>query len=267
MTRLRMAAWCLVLAGVLVFAGCDAFDKRTTTEYENAMKIWTEGNYRTAVTQFLALAKEHPFSPLADNALYWAGMTQFLYLGETEKALQTLNFTLKKYPRRDMAPQSQYMIAQIYELGYNDYERAIGEYRRASEYSDREVREKSLYSLGDNFFRLGKADDAREAWTRQVQEFPRGPQSKMAYFRLGTAAFAKGDLAAAENYYRRTLEVDPDQELTVKVKYALANCLEAGEQLQEALKLYRELLAVYPNREALEIKIRALETRIIKKSY
>lgn len=267
MTRFRMAAWFLALAATLVFTGCDAFGKRTTAEYENAMKAWNEGDHRTAVTRFLALAKEHPFSPRADNALYWAGMTQFLYLGETEKALQTLNFTLKKYPRRDTAPQTRYMIAQIHELGYHDYERAVEEYRRASEYSDREVREKSLYSLGDNLFRLGKADDAREAWTRQVQEFPRGPQAKLAYFRLGTAAFAKGDLAAAERFYRRTLEVDPDQELTVKVKYALANCLEAGEQLQEALKIYRELLPVYTNRDALEIKIKALETRIIKKSY
>lgn len=267
MTAFRVTARCFALAGALMFAACDFLDKSTTVEYENAMKVWNEGNRRAAVTRFLAVAKEHPYSPLADNALYWAGKTQFLYLGETEKALQTLNFTLKKYPRRDAAPQAQYMIAQIYELGYHDYERAIVEYQRASDYTDREIREKSLYSLGDNLFRLGKADDAWEAWTRQVQEFPRGQQSKLAYFRLGTAAFAKGDLAAAENYYRSTLVADPEGELAVKVKYALANCLEAGEQLKEALKLYRELTAVYPNREALEIKIKALETRIQKKSY
>ena len=28
---------------------------------------------------YISLAKNHPFSPHADNALYWAGVTQFLY--------------------------------------------------------------------------------------------------------------------------------------------------------------------------------------------
>jgi TolA-binding protein len=257
----------IVIAGVVLLAGCDALDRKATKKYEEAMKAWNAGNHRAAVVMFTSLAKDHPFSPLADNALYWVGETQFLYLGETEKALQTLNFVLKKYPRRDTAPSAQFAVAQIYELGYNDYERAIAEYRKATVYSDREVREKSLYSLGDNLFRAGKVEEAQETWMRQAQEFPNGPRAKLAYYRLGTTAFSKGELSAAERYYRKTLEVDPDEELVVKVKYALANCLEAGDNLQEALKLYKELEPVYPNREALEIKIKALETRILKKSY
>lgn len=267
MTGVRQSAAIVLLAGVLLLAGCEAFDKRATREYEEAMKAWNAGNHRAAANRFTAMAKDHPFSPLADNALYWTGMTQFLYLGETEKALQTLSFVLKKYPRRDMAASAQFMIAQIFELGYNDFKRAAGEYRKASEYSDREVREKSLYSLGDILFRLGKAEEANESWMRQIREFPGGPRAKLAYYRLGTTAFSKGDLAGAEKYYRKTLEVDPDRELAVKVTYALANCLEADDRLQEALKLYQELVPVYPNREALEIKIKALETRILKKSY
>ncbi len=257
----------LLLAGAALLAGCDVLDKKATAEYEEAMKAWNAGNYRAAVAMFTDLARNHPHSPLADNALYWVGKTQFLYLGETEKALQTLSLVLKKYPHRDMAPAAQLAIAQIYDLGYNDYTRAVSEYRKAAEYSDREVREKSLYSLGDILFRTGRVDDAKESWTRQVKEFPRGLQAKLAYYRLGTTAFSKGDIASAETYYRNALEVDPDQELSVKVRFALAGCLEADDRLQDALKLYKELEPVYPNREALEIKIKALETRIFKKSY
>lgn len=260
----RVAA---VLLLCLLAAACDAIDRAAADEYETAMKRWNEGDYQGAVKLYIALARNHPFSPYADNALYWAGLTRFLYLGETDKGLRTLQRLVKKYPRRDMTPAAQYQIAQIYELGYSDYERAIEEYGKAAGYTNREIREKSLYGLGDNLFRIGKVVEANDAWLRQTAEFPNGPQAALGLFRLGTTAFARGALEEAEAYYRRSLGKDPDAELVVKTKFALANCLEAGENLQEALDLYREIEPVYPNPEAIGIKISALETRIKKKSY
>jgi TolA-binding protein len=257
----------VVLLALCTLAGCDVFNKAAQNEFEAATKLWNSGDYQNAVRQYFALVKEHPLSARADDALYWAGVTQFLYLGETEKALQTLRLLLKQYPQRDMAPSAQWYIAQIYELGYSDYERAAAEYRKAAEYPDREVREKSLYSLADNLFRLGKQDEARDTWMLQVSEFPSGPQSRTAYYRLGTAAFAKGDLKNAESFYRKTLENGADQELAIKAKFALAGCFEEEDNLDEALTLYKEIQPLYSNPEAIQIKIRALETRIRKKSY
>jgi len=251
----------------LLLAGCDVFNKSAQNEYEAATKLWNAGDYPAAVRAYIALAKEHPYSSRADDALYSVGETQFLYLGETDKALQTLRLLLKRYPKRDMAPQAQWYIAQIYERGYSDYGRAIDEYRKAVEYTNLEVREKSLYSLADCLFRVGKPNDAREVWMRQVAEFPSGAQVRLAYFRLGTTAFSKGELDEARIFYRKTLEHNGDRELVVKAKFALAGCLEAGDQLADALKLYREIELVYQNPDAIQIKIKALETRILKKSY
>lgn len=257
----------VLLLGMSLLAGCDVFDKTAQNEFEAATKRWNAGDYQNAVNQYFALVKEHPSSVRADDALYWAGVTQFLYLGETEKALQTLRLLLKRYPKRDMAPLAQWYIAQIYELGYSDYQRATDEYRKAAEYANADVKEKSYYSLADNLFRLGKRDEARDIWTRQVAEFPQGAQARLAYYRLGTAAFAKGELASAEMFYRKTLENGSDQELAIKAKFALAGCFEAADNLAEALKLYREIAPSYANPEAIQVKIRALETRIMKKSY
>jgi tetratricopeptide (TPR) repeat protein len=166
-----------------------------------------------------------------------------------------------------MAPFAQWYIAQIYELGYSDYERAVVEYRKAIECTNREVREKSLYSLAECLFRVGKIEEARTTWTRQVTEFPNGPQSRLAFFRLGTAAFSRGELDTAERFYRKALEQNADKELKIKATFALAECLELGDNLKEALVLYREIEPVYPNPESIQIKIKALENRIIKKSY
>lgn len=256
-----------MLALVIALAGCEVFDKQASLEYEAATKRWYAGDYPAAVSMYIGLVKNHPFSPYADNALYWVGVTQFLYLGETEKSLQTFRLLLKKYPRRDMAPAAQLYIAEIYELGYNDYARAIEEYRKATPYSDKDVREKSLYSLADNFFRVGRIDEARDTWVVQVKEFPRGAKADIALYRLGTVSFSKGNIEEAAAYYRRSLEVSKDKEIAIKAKFALAQCLEASEQLKDALAIYQELEPLYPNKAAIQIKIRALETRIIKKSY
>jgi TolA-binding protein len=257
----------IVLLMAAVFSGCDLFDRAAIDEYEAATKRWNAGDYPSAVRMYLGLVKEHPHSSRADDSLYWAGVTQFLYLGQTDKALETLQLLLKRYPRRDTAPEAQWYIAQIYELGYSDYARAIEEYRKAIGQPSREVREKSLYGLADCLFRMGKIDEAREAWTSQVTEFPSGPNVRLGYYRLGTMAFSKGELDAAEGHYRKALENNPDQELAMKANFALAGCLEAGDHLPEALKLYKEIEPSYPNKEVIQIKIKALEARIIKKSY
>jgi len=211
----------VLLLGMMV-TGCDFLDKSASNEYEAATKRWNAGDYQTAVRMYFTLVKNHPSSPKADEALYWAGVTQFLYLGETDKALQTLRLQLKTYPHRDMAPHAQWYIAQIYELGYSNYERAIEEYRKAAAYSNREIREKSLYSIAECLFRTGKIDEARDTWKKQVDEFPNGQQSRLAYFRLGTAAFSRGDLKVSEQYYRKSLEQNTDKELMIKAKFALA---------------------------------------------
>jgi len=258
----------LFLCAALALTGCDALDKAAQNEYEAATKRWNAGEYQTAARMYLELVKEHPYSTRADDALYWVGVTQFLYLGETDKSLQTFRLLLKRYPRRDIAPQAQWYIAHhIYEQGYNDYDRAIEEYRKAAQYENREVREKSLYSLADCLFRVGKVEEARTVWLQQVEEFPVGQQVKLGYFRLGTAAFSRGELDEAKIFYRKTIDGNPDTELAVKAKFALAGCLESGDELAEALKLYKEIEPAYPNPEAIQIKIKALETRIFKKSY
>lgn len=256
-----------VLLVGMFFSGCDVVDKAASNDYEAATKRWNAGEYQAAVQMYFTLVKEHPSSPKSVEALYWAGVTQFLYLGETDKALQTLRLLLKTYPRKERTPYAQWYIAQIYELGYSDYERAIAEYRKAAAYTNREVREKSLYSLAECLFRIGRIEEARETWTTQVAEFPNGQQSRLAYFRLGTAAFSRGELDVSEQYYRKALENNADKELMIKAKFALAECLELGDRLKDALALYKELEPVYPNSEAIQIKIKALENRILKKSY
>ena len=66
-----------MLALVSVLAGCEVFDKQAALEYEAATKRWYAGDYPAAVAMYIGLVKGHPYSPHADNALYWVGVSQF----------------------------------------------------------------------------------------------------------------------------------------------------------------------------------------------
>jgi len=147
--------------------------------------------------------KNHPTAPMRIMRSTDRGHP-FLYLGETERSLQTFRLLLKKYPSRDMAPAAQLYIAEIYELGYNDYVRAIEEYRKATHYSDKDVRERSLYSLADNLFRSARLTTRGAHGRPRLRSFPR-QQGRPGVLRLGTTAFSKGQIEEAESYYRSRL--------------------------------------------------------------
>ncbi len=259
-----------LLAIVLLLAtctSCSLFDHRADNAYAAAMKRWNAGDYPAAVRMYLELVREYPDSSRADEALYWAGVTQFLYLGETDKALRTLRLLLRTYPDSNRAAHAQWYIAQIYDLGNSDCASAIPEYRKAAAYSNREVREKSLYGLADCLSRVNKVGEALTTWQQEVTEFPRGQQTPLAYFRMGTAAFATGAINRSETCYRKAIALNPDPSFAVKAKFALAETLEFDGQLEEALALYQEIAPAYSDPDVIQIKIKAIRNRMIKKRY
>lgn len=69
----------------------------------------------------------------------------------------------------------------------------------------------------------------------------RWPESALAWFGLGNAAYGRGDIAKAEHWYRRALEVDPHDAATLNnLATAVAGqgrCTEAAELIAAAMEL------------------------------
>jgi tetratricopeptide (TPR) repeat protein len=87
---------------------------------------------------------------------------------------------------------------------------AIAQYRKLrSEYLDAgmyDFRELSLGILGTRLLQQKRLDDALEVLRLNAELFPK---SAMTQVLLGDTAAQKGDLASAEGYYKRALELDP----------------------------------------------------------
>lgn len=84
--------------------------------YESAYKNYVRGNYREAIEGFQAYQKATEDGPLVDNALYWIGES-YAALGQLQKAVNTFQELINKYPKSARIPTALYKMGIIYEEG------------------------------------------------------------------------------------------------------------------------------------------------------
>ncbi len=84
--------------------------------YESAYKNYVKGNYSEAIEGFQAYGKEAQGGALVDNALYWIGES-YAALGQLQKAVNTLQELVNKYPSSARVPAALYRMGIIYEEG------------------------------------------------------------------------------------------------------------------------------------------------------
>ena len=82
--------------------------------YESAYKNYVKGNYPEAIEGFQAYQKASQDGPLVDNALYWIGESHAA-LGQLQKAVNTFQELVNKYPKSARVPTALYRMGIIYE--------------------------------------------------------------------------------------------------------------------------------------------------------
>lgn len=84
--------------------------------YESAYKNYVRGSYREAIEGFEMYQKAAEDGPLVDNALYWIGES-YAALGQLQKAVNTFQELINKYPKSARVPPALYKMGIIYEEG------------------------------------------------------------------------------------------------------------------------------------------------------
>jgi tol-pal system protein YbgF len=127
-----------------------AFD-REVQDYENAFRLYSAGDYETAVTRFQTFLQTYPASDYADNALFWIGECH-QKLGDLVLAAVTFERVHKQFPKGNKVPDALYRQAvALVEIG-----RQRGE-SKTYEAAAREV----LLRIVDEYPRSERADEAR----------------------------------------------------------------------------------------------------------
>jgi len=123
-----------------------------------------------AVATFLKLAKDHPESSLADDALFYAALIR-KHDGAHREALLLFRKILDDYPSSSHAPRSLWETAWSHYLS-GDFPKAAATFSLLA--NDGAWREKALYWQGRSLEAAGNRDDAQLLHTVVQREFPTG---------------------------------------------------------------------------------------------
>ena len=121
-------------------------------EYQSAYDLFYNSETEMAATKFSEFIKNHPDSPIIDDAYNMLGCC-YRNLDEHEYALDTYASAIIDFPNGNCIAECYYNIAYIYKFKLNDKEKSIQFYIETLKHAnrlDREVYYHALQELKDN---------------------------------------------------------------------------------------------------------------------
>ena len=136
-------------------ASAASVDVPERADFDNIMGTVAQRDCGPAVSRLNAFAASHKTSPLADNALYWAGRC-YILMGDST-------------PQRSTDFYNQ-AIAKFYDLG--------------TTYPEGEKTPSALWEQGQLFLELKDEPDARIVFSRLIRDYPGSPEAARARQKL-----------------------------------------------------------------------------------
>lgn len=169
-------------------------EEEITTTYENAMKAYTEQNYKEANDLFLLVAKNSKSQKLRGNSLF--------YLGEINKALANYGKSLISY-----AAASRYGIEtseNIKELASLSDSKSL---EKAISYVKEDLKPFLLYTLARKLQSKGKEKESLKFFSEIEKKYPRSEYARKAkYMSRHKGKTRIGVLLPLTGVYRHTAE-------------------------------------------------------------
>jgi len=267
-----MRFWTGVALAILLSA-C-TIQSSLSSRYLTAEKLWTEKNYRAAVTEFDRIVKDSPNSAIGLQALWRASSTRTLFLDDQEEAVRGFETYLERASNSDLAPQAQKEIAEIYFLKLDQYPKAIDAYQKLLESKKFSADDEAmfLYRISRSYFLMGKILHSIESNEQLIQKFPKSPYFLKAKVDLANGWYAVGDTekegyAKAMKLFQEIANLTRGRDETVYAEalFGEASILEEQDQLEEAYNRFKALVSIYPVPNVVKIRMIRLEERMKRK--
>ncbi|MGK5083613.1 tetratricopeptide repeat protein [Bdellovibrionota bacterium FG-1] len=275
---LRTLATLGVCIGMVIsVAGCTS--NSTKKRYILAEKLWTDGKYSSAVSEFDKVTAKDPKSKLGLQALFRAAATQTLFLSQYEDAVKKFKIYAES-PGVDpqLAWDAQKQIGEILFSKTEQYDRAIAHYEGlvklkpdASEVPEFEFR------IAKSHFFLWQFDEAVSDYRQIIMRFKGTVWAEKSALEIGVTHYTRGEqrpgkasrehAAGGGSYqeaitaYEAFLKMYPKSELVPQAKFGIANCLEELGQLNAAYHAYQDLRLSYPAPQVIAIKLARIRER------
>lgn len=266
------------LAVTLLLQGCTVNSAKN--RYLFAEKLWKDGKYAAAVSEFEKVIAKDSKGRLGQQAMYRAAMTQTLYLEQHGEAVRKFKAFAELSPEAPLAWDAQKQIGEIYFFRTEQYDPAIRHYRSLIQQRPNapELPE-FLYRIGKSEFFLWRFDDALKTFREIQSRFPEQEWAEKAAFEIGVTYYTRGErrpagtrVSSQESYqdamdaYQGFLKKYPRSPLAVQAQFGIAACLEELDQLDAAYHRYEALQSTYPSPKVIQIKLARIRERKIQRN-
>ncbi|SHJ50074.1 Tetratricopeptide repeat-containing protein [Malonomonas rubra DSM 5091] len=231
--------------------------------FDKALELESRGKIDAAQEKFRSIFTSYPQSDLAPVALLRSGKIWHYDKRQEQRALLEYLQLEHDYSGHSEVREAQLSAAKIIKHSLRDYSRAIGFYQRLLDQSTVD-RDQLYYEIADCYFRLDNYSQARIELETLLEEYPQTSLLADVLYRKGSLLLLENKLEAARQDWQQLIEQFPENKQSIQARFNLAQLLEEGERLQEALKMYQELQD-FPRPALLQEKIEHLKKRIAAK--
>ncbi len=262
-----------LLALLVILSACTV-QSSVSSHYLTAEKLWTEKNYRAAVSEFDHVVKESPNTPIGLQALWRASMTRDLFLGESEEALKGFEAILERAGSSELAPQAQIQMGEIYFTKLARYPKAIEHYEKllqAGKFSEEE-QARFLHRIGRSRFLLGQIRSAIEVFEQAAKKHPTSAMTPKIKLDLANSWYALGD--GDKSSYGKALRIygevaestqNTNPRLYAEAVFGEAATLEELDELEKAHERFKSIANHYPAPNVVRIRMVRVSERMAKK--
>ena len=178
---------------------------------ESGIQFYEQGRYKQALNDFRIIATSMSDTDYADDALLRIGQYYLDIEEDFDRAKESFEAILTRYPTGDAAPGAYYFLGEVIfrsDRTGRAIDDALANYQRVFLYPDNPWIPAAIYSTGRALERQGKFQDAVDAYFQVVVDHPRTEWSAGAqlgvgrsFVRLGKPMEAMAQLQEVRNRF------------------------------------------------------------------
>ena len=244
-----------------LLAAAAAVGQEAESLYASGRRAFEDGLFLMASRSLHQLAMRYPDHPLADDAEYLEGLSEY-YQQQYPRLIAIFKDFRRRHPQSPFASQVAFWMGTAsFQLG--QYPEAVAQLKAQADGfpGEKEYTDRALLLLGASLERLDDWGEAGKAYRRLLDRGAGGLEAE-AWFRLGSCQLVLKDYPAALSSFTRVLVNHADSPQAGEALFYAAESLYLAGRYAEAERRYRLVLEGQPAPERVETSLYRL-TRIL----
>lgn len=252
--------FCLLLfmAQASFLQGCSL--DRAHKAYESGERLLGDGDYTGAIAEYSSVVSGFPSSEWAPKSQYKIVFIFNHHIGDMNGAREAYARLLVLYPGSEEAFLGRQDMAQAWSRK-GEHRKAIEEYQRII--MERPgTRRTFQYRIALEYVMMNEFRQARIELVELLDVITNPNLAPLIRYEIANTYYIEGSMDEAIKRYDEIIERYPGHSVAVEARLGKAKALDEAGRLNEALDILNGLVGEYPDKEAIETRIRWIQKRL-----